>query len=338
MTVSPSLVKVTNPPEIKDIDLSRLNSYWIAVSPADIVKRFGGGSVGGGDEYGSFGGASSTKTVRGFIAQNPPFDAVSRVGEEQVGGASAVHYRFAGNPENLLSLLRFVVDEVTGSPWEMNAEEEANVKALLKGVAGDIWIDPVTYLPRKIVFRQPLKGTVSGIGIDGTLDVEQAYSEYNGPVSIGTPRPVITYEEFADDVKRQAERANATGDKRRLFDAGDIVALLEVYRANNDDRYPLTLDELVVSGLTKAIPTDPDGGSYLYVPYITEGKFGKSSVCTITTPTCRGFHLGITLMSVTDPALETDSDLVSETISGLDTKGCAKESEKACYDLVPAPR
>jgi len=331
-------IKVTNPPEIKDIDLSRLNAYWIAVSPADIVKRFGGGAAGAQDEYGSFGGASSTQTVRGFIAQNPPFDVLSRIGEEQVSGVTTVHYRFSGNPDNLLSLLRFMVNEVTGSPWEMTAEEETNVKALFKGVEGDIWIDSATYLPRKIVFRQPLKGTVSGIAVDGTLDVEQGYSEYNGPVTIGAPRPVITYVEFADDVRRQAERANATGDARRIFDAGDIVSLLEVYRANNDNRYPLTLDELVTSGLTKALPTDPDGGQYVYVPYIAEGKMGKNFVCTATTPTCTAFHLGVSLQSVADPILANDSDLVSETISGLDTKGCAKEAGKACYDLTPPPR
>jgi hypothetical protein len=331
-------IKVTNPPEIKDIDLSRLNTYWIAVSPSDIVERFGGTLTGGKADYGAFGGASSTPTVRGFLSVNPPFDAVDRVGEEKVGGADTVHYRFKGNPENMLGLLRFLAVSVTGSPWEMTEQESVNVKALLKNVAGDIWIDTVSYLPRKIVFRQPLKGVVSGITLDGALDVEQSYGEYNGPVAVSVPRPVITYAEFADNVKSQAARAKATGDARRVFDAEDIVSALEVYRANNNDRYPLTLDELVTSGLLKTLPVDPDGGAYLYTPYTTKGMLGKKFICTASSPTCTFFHLGITLTDPKNEVLKTDSDLTSETISGADAKGCAKEAGKTCYDLTPAPK
>lgn len=331
-------IKITNPPTIKDIDLSRLNSFWIAVSPSDIVDRFGGTLTGEKDAYGAFGGASTTPTLRGFLSANPPIESAEKVGEEKVGGADTIHYRFKGNPDNLIALLRFIVLSVTGAPWEMNQEEEANVKALLSGLAGDIWIDSVSYLPRKIIFREPLAGTVSGIALDGTLDVEQSYSEYNGQISVPVPRPVMTYDEFADDVKRQSERAKATGDARRIFDADDIISALEVYRANNNDTYPLTLDALVTSGLIPAIPMDPNGSPYLYVPFTEKGKVAKKNVCVTSSPTCTFFHLGVTLDDQKNTVLETDSDLTSETISGVDTKGCGKEADKACYDLVPASR
>jgi hypothetical protein len=174
--------------------------------------------------------------------------------------------------------------------------------------------------------------------MDGVLDVEQNFSEYNGPVSVSVPRPVMTYPEFAEDVRRQSERVKATGDARRIFDAEDIVAALEVYRANNNDRYPLTLETLVTDGLLPTLPSDPSGGVYLYEPFTEKGKIGKKFLCTASSATCTFFHLGITLDEGTGEVLKSDSDLQSEMISGADSKGCAKEAGKFCYDLTPAPR
>jgi hypothetical protein len=45
-------IKITNPPEIKDVDLSRLDTYWIAVSPSDIAQRFGGTLLNEKEGYG----------------------------------------------------------------------------------------------------------------------------------------------------------------------------------------------------------------------------------------------------------------------------------------------
>jgi hypothetical protein len=332
-------LKVTNPPQIQDIDLSRLNTYWIAISPSDIAEYFGASPAEQTDSYGVFGGAATTSpTFRGLLNQYPPFTSVDRIGEEDVAGAHTIHYRFVGNADNLLRLLGYVIGEAQGVPFEAREDTIANLRALLATLSGDIWIDSTSFLPRKLVLRQPLSGTVSGIALNGSIDSENLYSEYNGTVSVSAPRPVLTYKEFAEDVRRQSERAKATGDQRRIYDAEDIASALEVYRANHDDRYPVLLDELVTGGLLKSLPADPDGGVYLYMPITEKGKTSKKFLCTATSTTCTYFHLGVTLSTSSSEVLSQDSDLTSEIISGADSKGCAKEVDKSCYDITPVLR
>jgi len=91
-------------------------------------------------------------------------------------------------------------------------------------------------------------------------------------------------------------------DARRVADVKQLQLALELYFDANR-QYPtgITVANLVTPGYISAIPSDPLGADYYYAALTTAGA----------ADTCESYHLGATLESSTNGALDTDIDLTT---------------------------
>lgn len=113
-------------------------------------------------------------------------------------------------------------------------------------------------------------------------------------------------------------------DARRVADIKQLQLALELYYDSNQGVYPGTLAPLSTGGYIAVVPTDPNGGSYLYAG--------------ITTPTsgtsCASYHLGATIEQTGHSSLNSDADAAAGTAcggSGADFDGTAAQ----VYDVKP---
>ena len=116
-------------------------------------------------------------------------------------------------------------------------------------------------------------------------------------------------------------------DARRISDIQQLQLALELYYDANS-QYPTAIDtaHLVTPGYISTIPTDPNTGSYRYA-----GLGGT---------TCTSYHIGATLESTTNNALNGDADAAAGTACAATTQTPAASAADfvgtdPIYDVKP---
>jgi len=131
-------------------------------------------------------------------------------------------------------------------------------------------------------------------------------------------------------------------DARRVADIKEIQLALELsYDANGQYPNVISTSTLVTPGYISVIPSDPANlAPYSYAGYYTAG--GTASVCS-------SYHLGASLESQSNTALNSDADVLTTPaayggvctgsnadFSGTDSAHCnAADVGVACYDVKP---
>ncbi|PIP86989.1 hypothetical protein COW81_02655 [Candidatus Campbellbacteria bacterium CG22_combo_CG10-13_8_21_14_all_36_13] len=109
-------------------------------------------------------------------------------------------------------------------------------------------------------------------------------------------------------------------DAKRIAELDSIEKALQLYSDANGGTYPTALDDLIAPGYISVVPTDPQtGGPFSYA------ALGTGAVCD-------GYHLGIALEDINNPAFNSDSDAVAGTActgSGADFDGDEPMYDKA---------
>jgi len=117
-------------------------------------------------------------------------------------------------------------------------------------------------------------------------------------------------------------------DARRISDIQQLQLALELYYDANS-QYPTALDiaHIVTPGYISVVPTDPNGGAYKYA-----GLGGT---------TCTSYHIGATLESSTNNALNADADAAAGTVCAGTTQTPAASAADfdgtvtTVYDVKP---
>jgi len=128
-------------------------------------------------------------------------------------------------------------------------------------------------------------------------------------------------------------------DARRITDLKQLQLALELYFDGQGNQYPTALSQLTTPvSYIPVVSADPLGGAYSYA-------YPSSGLRTT-------YHIGGSLEDSANPALSGDKDCNSVTASNCpataytggfnggaagveSTAGCAAETGRVCYDLVP---
>jgi len=115
---------------------------------------------------------------------------VQNLGDEQIGGHTYTHLRVNAD---LKDVMKAVADTLGGSASDLPTEAAAPLTM-------DIWVDPATLLPGKVVAQGQfdLKDLGGGSGVGGPLSLEMVinFRDYNGAVNI--PAPPANAQPFKD--------------------------------------------------------------------------------------------------------------------------------------------
>jgi type II secretory pathway pseudopilin PulG len=323
-------------PDTSNADPDLFRTYWVKLDLADVAKELALPGV-GGEGYGDFGSGSKDTAFNSLIQQNLPFSAGARLPDEILASGPAYHFQLKSNPDQMIALAGMLYHKYMNADLTLDANQQLRLKDALAKIEGDVLIDQKTNTLLKISFKGDLDDDIVGVHVKGPLSFTFDLSDFNKPVAVEIPTPMLTLEEIRvrmDDYKRVKEKR--TRDTIKQNGATEIQSALEAYRTEKG-RYPTFLVDLVSSGkISTSTMSEITLKTYLYAAYVKPEVLTKSGLCTARGKVCTYYHLGVNFDDMTNPALGNDADQNTE-LRGGDVTGCGGEQDVACYDVVPAP-
>jgi type II secretory pathway pseudopilin PulG len=323
-------------PDTSNADPDLFRTYWVQLDLADVAKELALEGV-GGEGYGDFGSGSKDTAFNSLIQQKLPFSAGARLPDEILASGPAYHFQLKSNPDQMIALAQMLYHKYMNADLTLDANQQLRLKDALAKIGGDVLIDQKTNTLLKLSFKGDLDDDIVGVHVKGPLSFTFDLSDFNKPVAVEIPTPMLTLEEIRvrmDDYKRVKEKR--TRDTIKQNGATEIQSALEAYRTEKG-RYPTFLVDLVSSGkISTSTMSEITLKTYLYAAYVKPEVLTKSGLCTARGKVCTYYHLGVNFDDMTNPLLGNDADQNTE-LRGGDATGCGGEQDVACYDVVPAP-
>ncbi len=323
-------------PAQSDLDPEVFKTYWVKIDVPEIIKELAltAGTV-AQDNYGSLaGGGDKDTSFMALFTKDIPWKGGSKVGTEKVGNTDTVRIKLVVDKDALFKLVTDLYQKYTGKGLALDADGTVRMKDALAKTSIEIWVDPVTSTLAKISVTGNYDDDIAGVHAKGPLAISFEFSRYNAQVTAAVPQPLVTLDDLKvrmDDHKRlTALRAQ---DAAKVNTLGEIATILKEYHSTNG-KYPAFLTDLRKSGAISST-TIPDAlyKQVVYAAYVNPGDYSRTNKCTPKSKTCALYHIGINLDDPTDPALGSDSDIISD-IRGADAGGCTGEHDTFCYDLI----
>lgn len=320
-------------PEGIDADSELFKTYWVAVDLSEIARELAlDGLKTALDEYGGF--AREHVTFNEAIEKNFPFAVDKRLADEMQEGVMTHRFRLKSDPDRMAEFIRTIYRTYINKELALNVNQELRFKHALEKIGGDVWVNKETGALVKFAFAGDLDDDVAGVHLKGPLSFSFAFADFNKPVTVDKPSPILTLEETRvrmDDYKSVMEKR--TRDTPHIALLHTIEKALADYFAQRG-RYPTILAELTAAKfMDPAVVDNAILKTYFYMPYVNGALLMNSTRCTASGKVCAYYHLGVNLEDTAHPELARDADITSG-IRGKDTSGCGAEKGFSCFDVV----
>jgi hypothetical protein len=320
-------------PEVSNADPELFKTYWVAVDLVEIARELAlDGLKTSLDEYGGF--AREHATFNEAFKENFPFTVDKRLADEMQDGIMSHRFRLKSDPVRMAELIRTTYRKYINKELSLNANQELRFKHALEKIHGDVWVSESTGELVKFAFAGDIDDDVAGVHVKGPLSFTFAFADFNKPIAVNKPSPILTLEETRvrmDDYKSIMEK--------RARDTPHITTLYTIEKALADyyaqrGRYPAILGELTAAKfIDSTVVSSAMLKTYFYMPYVSGALLMNSTRCTASGKTCAYYHLGVNLEDTAHPLLVGDADITSG-IRGKDTSGCGAEKGFACFDVI----
>ena len=319
-------------PDSADMDPSTLRTHWVKVNLSDIAKELALQGIAASQEgYGNFGGSVGDSSFNALIKRSLPF-TVGDVIADNEPSTSVLHYKLKSDPDRMIALSSLLMRKYMNRDLVLTDEKKLRLKDAFAKVTGDIWVDSETNTLVKIAISGDFDDEMFDMHVKGPMTFSFDFSDFNKPVTVDTPTPILTLEELqmrTEEYKKIKEKR--AHDQVKIDRLSLIKDALALYYADNK-RYPVSLVQLGESGMLATSSVDSVMlKQYVYTSYIKDGVFTKVGRCPTKGKTCEYYHIGVNLDDVTNPVLGDDADVVT-AILGEDSTGCGGEKDVACYD------
>lgn len=195
-----------------------------------------------------------------IIINSDIFKFVEKIGNEEVDGKAAYHYRYTIDEVAFLNTLKQLAKEIGGTESTLTPAEEQQFFDWLDAAGGEIWLAKKDLSPLKLTFDLAMR-SVSDAPATGRLSMSLRFNKYNEEVVIDAPYPFKNLSEaFAETMTVSTP---ATRDEQRISDIRTMQTALEAYWEDYGV-YPNTLDQMIsakfpVITVLPLTPEPPDG-------------------------------------------------------------------------------
>jgi hypothetical protein len=244
--------KVRELPDLGMFDVSTFLNQWFKLDSEGLSAATGTSYVPSTDSDLS---EAQKRRVMEIIINSNIFKFAEKIGNEDVDGKSAYHYRYTIDEVAFLNTIKALGHEI-GNELEYTVEEERQFIEWIDAAGGEIWLAKKDLAPLKMTFDLAMR-SVTGAPATGRLSLSLKFNKYNEEVAIEAPYPFKNLSEaFAETITAATP---ATRDEQRVVDIRALQSALDGYKEDYGT-YPNTLDQLVSAkfALVGSIPNAPE--------------------------------------------------------------------------------
>ncbi|MDP2932860.1 MAG: hypothetical protein Q8N81_01900 [bacterium] len=263
--------KISNLPNIGIADLSPFSDKWIKLSGEELknsplLNQASSQSQNTPPQENKPLTTAQIQKLEQFITEHQFIKVTGKLADETLAGVPTKHFRFVFDKQAYKDFAKELSDN---SDYKLDKTQLDKMNESLDGLNsadGEMWIGKKDAMLYKVVLNFNLTET-SDSKTSGRITFTLSFSNYNQPVTVTAPSPVLPFEEVLNQLLGGASSAldEATAKSRdalRLADVRQIMTALELY-FNDNNKYPNTIDELIKSNAYLAqvpqSPTPPDG-------------------------------------------------------------------------------
>lgn len=177
--------------------------------------------------------------VMDILVNSNIFKFAEKIGNEEIDGKTAYHYRYTIDEVALLNTIKALAKEM-GNETEITAAQEQEFLEWIDVAGGEIWLAKKDLAPLKMTFELAMR-SISGAPVTGRLSLSLKFNKYNEEVTIEAPYPFKNLSEAFAEV--MVVSTPETRDAQRIAEVGNFQILLDSYREDYGV-YPNSLDQL----------------------------------------------------------------------------------------------
>jgi hypothetical protein len=204
---------------------------------------------------------SKKRRIMEIVANSSIFKLAEKIGNDEVDGKSAYHYRYTIDEVALLETIQQVVKEIDASANpELTAKERQEFLDWIDAAGGEIWLAKKDLVPLQMTFDLAMR-SVNDAPVTGRLSLNIKFNKYNQNVTIEPPYPFKNLSEMLSET--MAEVTPTSRDEQRVTDIRSLQTALEMYWQDYGV-YPNTLEQLLSAKYPimidlPAVAEPPDG-------------------------------------------------------------------------------
>jgi len=263
--------KISNLPNIQIADLSPFSDKWIKLSGEELknsplLNQSSGQSQNAALKESKPLTTAQIQRLEQFITKHQFIKVTKKLADETLAGVPTKHFRFVFDKQAYKDFAKELSDNSDYKLDKTQLDKMNESLDSLNSADGEMWIGKKDAMLYKIVLNFNLAETSSSKA-SGKITFTMSFSNYNQPVTVTAPSPVLPFEEVLNQLLGGASSAldSASAKSRdalRLADVRQIMTALEL-SYNDNNKYPNTLDELIKPndylGQVPQSSTPPDG-------------------------------------------------------------------------------
>lgn len=327
---------VNSLPESTDLDPEIFKKYWVKLTFSELASELSLPSSSLGEEgYGNFGSAVGD-TFPALLTLNMPFVPKEDITTSEQRSAGLIAVKLGVDEDKMVAFIAALYKKIYGKDLAMNDEEKANLRSAMAKVGGEVVAEKDGGALRSIRIAVALNDDIARMRVRGPLSFSFTFSDPGVSVTPAVPSPALSREELRVLIESQNKlREVRARDGAKIAGLREVESVLASYYVAHR-RYPPRLTPEIFGTSSASMLSSVDIKTIAFASYENSLALDKAHRCGTKSKTCDFYHIGVSVEDKTNPALDTDKDVVSE-IYGNDSVGCANERDMACFDETSPP-